>query len=346
MNYGALGKQRPLDLRQMEPHPHGAPFGVSLKLPFFHTEYSTFRTNRRRLNAYAILLNVIVPWLLFCFVFAICSFTLRYYNPGTCFAMVAIILLLTVGKFGFQYQLAKIRKEKETEDEHEPMWYGFLAVCCLLAIIAGIIAGSLNFNRHMQPFYNLNHLNTFRDIDPKDYVGEQLVDAGRVNFKDGVYVDVSHSMGFRNDDTYCVAPIVSANLSAKDNYWDFWAVGKNCCSGVQADFHCENYLDIRKMGGLRLLNDEDRPFYRLAVQQAEATYKITTHKPLFFTWMYDPIQWAQRLQSDGFLMFMYGIITALVIQVCLVATATLAYAKEMPERPHMHHKGPGSYENL
>jgi hypothetical protein len=195
----------------------------------------------------------------------------------------------------------------------------------------------------MKQFYDLQHLNTFYDIEPSEYVGEQLVDAGRITFKDKVHVDVSHSMGFKNDEMYCVAPVVSPKTQ-KDSIYDIWVVGKNCCSGIQADFHCDGYLDVRNMGGFRLMNDGDRPFYRLAVQQAEATYKIRTRKPLFFTWQFDPISFTNNLQTTGFHNYYFGVFTALVVQMFSVTLATLVWAKEMPSRPHMHHRGPGRYE--
>jgi hypothetical protein len=130
-----------------------------------------------------------------------------------------------VGVFGFEYQLTKVRKEKETEEEHEPMWYGFLTFSCMIAVIAGVVVGQLNFSTRMKQFYDLQHLNTFYDIEPSEYVGEQLVDAGRITFKDKVHVDVSHSMGFKNDEMYCVAPVVHRKLK-RTPFTTFGSSGK------------------------------------------------------------------------------------------------------------------------
>jgi len=306
-----------------------------MRLPCFHREHSPFHTNRRRLNSAAILINIFVPWLVFSLVFCIMSFWLHFDRPRVCYALVALIFLLTVGVFAALAQLTKVKKHKETEEEHSPMWYNFLTVCCFLGIVAGVAFGLQNYSR-METYYKYRHLNTYTNIDPGAYVGEQLVDAGRLTFQDGVYLDVGHSMGFKNSELYCVAPIVSPGMTAK-TYYDFWAVGKNCCSGVAADFHCKGFKDAANMGGLRLMNDAERPFYRLAVQQAEATYKITTHKPLFFIWEWDPIQWTEDLQIVGYRSFFYGMFTALVVQVFLVALATLVFAKDLPNRHSMKH---------
>jgi uncharacterized protein with PQ loop repeat len=256
-----------------------------------------------------------------------------------CYGLVAFIFVLTVGVFGALAQITRVKKHKETEEEHSPMWYNFLTACCFLAIIGGFILGMLNYTTNMEKYYSLNSLGTYTNINPAHVVGEQLVDAGRITFEKDVHLDLSHSMGFKDADMYCVAPIVSPNTS-KSTYWDFWAVGKNCCSGTAADYHCKGFQDALNMGGIRLLNDADRPFYRLAVQQAEATYKITTHKPLFFLWEWEPIEWTEKLLSNAYRRIFYGIFAALVIQVFLVSVATLFFAKEMPERQslaHSHH---------
>ncbi len=94
----------------------------------------------------------------------------------------------------------------------------------------------------------------------------------QVYFADNTRLDTSRSMGFKNLDLYCVAPIVNGN-SALESY-DFWAIGLNCCSGVSSDFRCGEWNNPHARSGLRLMRDDQRPFFRLAVQQAAAAHKL------------------------------------------------------------------------
>lgn len=313
---------------------YGAPFGLSLKLPWWRREFSVFRTNRKRLNAVAIMVCIFLPWALFCLVYALSSFTIRYRHETFCWIVIAMLFLVFVGSTGFLALVQGIRRRKLTEEElaseYEPMWYTFLCATVTLAIVSATILGSTNFDTYMQKYYDIENLATYKDIDPSQFVGQQLVDAGRVIFKEMTYVDTTKSMAFKKTDLYCVAPIVMAKANA--TYTDFWAVGTNCCSGNQADFHCNGYLDLNTRGGIRLMSDNERPFYRLAVQQAEATYKLHTRKPLFFHFGPNPIEWSDDLQKNGHTNCYNSIFAALCVQCFLVAAATLVVAKWLPSR--------------
>lgn len=327
-------KQMPYELGMPREFPEPPPFGLSMRLPWFHRYHAIMRSNRKRLNGTAIILSVLVPWLLFTVVFALMSFGFHYHQPLLCYSTVALILVLTTGCFSClsqaHYRQLGYASEFDEEEEYEPMWYRFLSIASFFAIVIAIILGGINFGS-MREAFELQSLNTYTNVNPAAYLGQQLVDAGRVAFTESSYVDVTKSMAFKETDTYCVAPVVSPSTTSKTNL-DFWVIGKNCCSTSGADFHCKGYMDQRYKGGLRLMNDAERPYYRLAVQQAEAKYKVSTHKPLFFVWSTDPIDYTKEVLRNGTKMYYLGIIAAIIFQFFFVVATTLVFAKVLPSR--------------
>merc|ERR1719487_3180586 len=115
-------------------------------------------------------------------------------------------------------------------------------------------------------------------------------------------------MAFKNRDTYCVAPIV-INQTRNASSFDFWAVGLNCCSGRPGDFNCGEYNNPHASSGLRVMRDDQREFYRLAVKQAEAAYDLKAKHPLFFYWMEDPGAEIAAYMDEGFKYYMFGLVT-------------------------------------
>jgi len=126
------------------------------------------------------------------------------------------------------------------------------------------------------------------------------------------------AMAFKNIDTYCVAPITStpfANKSAKLDTYDFWAVGVNCCSGVASDFRCGEFNNPAAHSGLRLMDEKDRSYFRVAVQQAEAAYNLQATHPLFFYWAEDThLEW-QGYWDYGNKYYNVGVVAFIFLQI-------------------------------
>jgi hypothetical protein len=282
------------------------------------------RGERQRLNIVAILISLFLPWLIFCLVFWVVSFSLHYKNPFVCYVIMFLALsaVLVIAYFAFE----AIRKK--TKDKfHEPTWLFFLFITSFLAWLLGVIAGDINFYHYMEPYYDVTNLNTYDSVDPSRMRGQQLMDAGRVMFAPSSQLDLSRSMGFKNLELYCVAPIVGGNDPRHMPTYDFWAVGMNCCSGNRADFHCGEFNQNQASAGLRLMRDDQRAFYRLAVQQAEAAYNIRADHPLFFYWMHDPIEEVNAWMDEGIKNYMLGIMTHFIFQLFLVCAASIAFSK-------------------
>jgi len=278
---------------------------------------------KMKLNIHAICQNAFLPWILYCGLCAVMSFSFRYNYPtyGTIVWVVCLILVLAIG-------VVAVVERVQSVTAH-PSSYGFLFLSGLLAWIAAMVVGDKIFEDLMQPYYDVMNLNTYTVIDPSVTKGQQIMDGGRVVFTQNAVLDLRRSMGFKNKDTYCVAPIsvtVDGQTQPLASY-DYWAVGVNCCSGNKNDFKCGEFNEVRAHGGLRLMNDRDRQFYRLAVQQAESFYEIKAVHPLFYYWVRDPDAEANDYSLDGYKYFTIGMFIHFGFSLALVAVVTFCFAK-------------------
>lgn len=276
-------------------------------------------TKRRRLNLVAICLNIFLPWFLFCTVFALLSFSFHYKHPTFTWVLVGCCALVIVNSAALAY---KVRKR-----DRNPMWHVFATIAFLVAFCAGVLFGDMNFWFNMQPYYDINNLNSYPDVDVSKYEGQSLMDAGRVYFAAGTKLDYAKAMGFKNLDMYCVVPIVMDGAVMNNANYDFWAIGLNCCRGSAPDFRCGQHANPRARSGLRLMRDDQRPFFRLAVQQAEAHYNINAKHPLFFYWLQDPVAETNDYAAEGFKYFLLGVFTHFGFNLLCVVVAVVGFAK-------------------
>lgn len=281
------------------------------------------QNQRRRMNCVPFLLCLVVPWAVFCMSFACMTFEIHHSSPSLCWGMhTGACVLLALLTF-FAWERGHLKAEVPA-----PSWLTFFAVTSTAAWLFGTVAGSVNYSVNMEKYYDMRSLNSYANVDPSFMRGEQLMDAGVVTFKDGTHLDITRSMGFKSGGLYCVAPIVATN-GTSDNV-DFWAVGRDCCSGVQADFHCQGYNIPAAKSGLRLMDDADRAFYRLAVQQAEAMYAgsgLRARHPLFFSWETDAPAVLEAWYQNGRRVFIAGVFSQLLLQAFMVAVAAISFSK-------------------
>merc|ERR1719229_1793030 len=113
-------------------------------------------------------------------------------------------------------------------------------------------------------------------------------------------------MGFKNLDTYCVAPVTVRGVPLAS--YEFWAVGLGCCSSGAADFHCGDYGHPSAHSGLRLLREDQADYFRLAVRMAESAYGIKTRRPLFFLWTRDAEQAMDTFRDEGYKYYVIGML--------------------------------------
>mmetsp|Transcript_107368 Transcript_107368/g.300690 ORF Transcript_107368/g.300690 Transcript_107368/m.300690 type:complete len:318 (-) Transcript_107368:46-999(-) len=301
---------------QMYPE-HGAMYGAGMaKQPF----------RRRPTNPITLVACLFIPVVIFTVVYSMQSFAFHYNSPSTCRTLCLLLLVGVISVAGSTAALAWRRREDGMTD---PKWYTFLLVTSVVAWVLAYVLGDRNFSVNISPYMDIMNLNVYHDVDPEKYNGQQMMDAGRIVFAQGTHLALPLSMGFKNLDTYCVAPVASAtpsNATGPQTY-DFWAVGLNCCSGHVPDFHCGDFQNPKARSGLRLMRDDQRAYFRLAVEQAEAAYNIRAPHPLFLYWMQDPMAEVGAYQNEGYKFWIIGVSTFAGFQLVLEVLAIIAFWK-------------------
>lgn len=168
----------------------------------------------------------------------------------------------------------------------------------------------------MGPYQDIQNLNTYPNVEPSLYKGSQLMDAGIIEFVPGSHIDLTKSYGFKSEDIYCVAPIVGPNTSSTPTY-DFWAVGTNCCNGHTPDYHCGEFRNAQARKGLRLMREEQRNYFRLAVEEAKAAYNIEAQHPVFMYWMESPSTEVDQYQEDAYSWYFFSLQLFVPVFMCL-----------------------------
>lgn len=272
---------------------------------------------RRRINVIAICINVFFPFFMFATLFCTMSFRFHYKNPAACWLMAAAFTAVC----GVLYSLAWRNKQRD----RSPMWLTFTTSSCIFAVITAVIFGNINYVFNLLPYYEINSLNTYPSVNPATDFGQMLMDAGRVYFADGTALDMKKATSFKTTDLYCVVPIVTGK--EKLSHYDFWAVGVNCCSSVSADFRCGQFNNPKARSGIRLVWDSDRPYYRLAVQMAEAQFNLNAPHPLFFTWIQDPMTELNAYLDAGWRYFMLGVSCHFAFNLFCTGSAMIVFSK-------------------
>jgi len=262
--------------------------------------------SKRRIDVLSIILNVLFPWALFVTLFSLASFELRFMYPRlalllgiVCWSIVIMIILRAVRQRSPLPGNAMRRK-----------WQVFTALLYFLAALAGTVLGEENYWHNMNPYYDYQSLITYVNINPSLDRGQSYMDSGEVYFKEHSRVDVAHAVAFQHKEIYCVAPITITPIVGSDTEdssvpppasgtIDFWAVGVNCCDSNGEDFNCADARDMHARAGLRLLRDDQRPYFKMAVEEWEARNNIRAVHPIFLFWLVDPLDETMKYLRNG-----------------------------------------------
>jgi hypothetical protein len=236
------------------------------------------------------LVALLVPTLIFAIVMATSALSIHYTSTSIVY-VVDVLAFLVVCVFGALYYINYV-------NDKDSSWFALTFLMTGIAIAVAIPLGSLVYKNSTRPYLDTVALNVYTNVDPTTTGGNEMMDAGQVTFVPSAVVDGEHSMGFVNFITYCVAPITIPSAVSEGTIYDFWAVGTDCCSGgLSGNFACGSVSNASAHSGLRLLDESERNYYRLAVQQATLAYGLRAVHPVFFEWVDDPATALQVVHS-------------------------------------------------
>jgi len=195
-----------------------------------------------------------------------------------------------------------------------------------LAVIFGVAFGCTNFKENTQKYFAVQDLKTAREIDASVESGQNVMDAGIIYFSEANGIDSMKSWHFKHRETYCVVPIIGNFSTPISQSYDFWAVGKNCCSLSASDFRCGAATLPQARSAIRITDDEDLLYYGLAVVQAATLYNILAAHPIFVYWEENPEKLVNSWDNEGFSAFAKAAAFFLVFDVFCVAIAACCFA--------------------
>lgn len=263
------------------------------------------------------------PWLLFCMTFWMRSFDVRYaaernsirYEHLNCAeASVYLLLLPLLVTAWLTYRSAGHHADRGGKPNHAKV---VLCYTFAIAWVLGYFLGDWNYVNNMEPYYEIRDLNVYPSVDPSQYSGHQLMDAGMIQFTRPTVLWLDKAIGFKNEDVHCVVPIRSG-VNHSQSTFDYWAVGLNCCSPHKPEFKCGEFANPNAHWGLRMMDESKKQMFALAVKEAEAAYGLSAPHPVFLYWLSDPMTELQCYEEAGWSTFVFWVFVYFSVQLFLV----------------------------
>jgi len=287
---------------------------------------------RIKMNIVPVFLNLFVPWAVYVLACGVLSFSMPYKYPGTTTGILFLICLFWLVLTGMALWHRK--------NDPDPTWWTYVAFMTGLAIFSAATTGMSTYDNLSKPYYQIRDLKVIPTFDPGNERGQNVLDAGIVYFTYGGHIDGGRSWHFKHHSTYCVAPIVGNSSEPATQSYDFWAVGKDCCSLSASDFRCGAWGSQKARSAIRVLDEEVTPYYRLAVQQAETLYNIMATHPVFFYWAADPLEEVNSWNIQAFKDFLFGCAFFFVVSLFCLVLALYKFSwigRGAPNLPEPHY---------
>jgi len=276
------------------------------------------------------------PAFLFTFVLlaSICSY--KFNNEGwwdfiVIFMAVLVVVWPTIGLCVFVGGIWKTVKTSVARSSAVVFWLYWpfwRFVLCVSAVLIAWSIGNYLWLNNFRLYIEYHRLQAYDNVDAFTVTGNRMQDAGLVVFNKTNGVDLAKGACVVNGHTYCIAPILQngtvevGEKQSRTGINDLFVAGIDCCNCPMTDFRCGEWDNPRgPLGGMRVLDEETRRMYRLAVDKCNADYQKVSVHSIFFTWNNDPVTAWKQLYSRGVHLaiaaFILGILGSFFVTVLL-----------------------------
>eukprot|EP00747_Dinoflagellata_sp_TGD_P163699 gnl/TRDRNA2_/TRDRNA2_182665_c0_seq1.p1 gnl/TRDRNA2_/TRDRNA2_182665_c0~~gnl/TRDRNA2_/TRDRNA2_182665_c0_seq1.p1 ORF type:complete len:409 (-),score=76.91 gnl/TRDRNA2_/TRDRNA2_182665_c0_seq1:363-1589(-) len=118
-------------------------------------------------------------------------------------------------------------------------WARQMGVLCCVAVIIGLLAGTVVYLKHLIFFYSYDDFQHYTNVIASQ-PSPRFADASMLYFASSTRLDTSRAVGYKASDTgttFCVAPIVDSSLGLEQDI-NYFAVGIDCCA-ARGHFVCD-----------------------------------------------------------------------------------------------------------
>lgn len=251
---------------------------------------------------------ILVPWV--AFIAVSCLFAFAYHHVPI---VIWLLVILGIALCASQMQSASQRQTAQTLR---------LIILAMIALCVAAIVGLINYKRFFAWYWFYEDGHTYTEVNPSEPAAGYS-DASELMFTNRSHIDVTKSLGYKDVQVYCVAPILSNDPAQNNGPVQFWAAGLDCCA-ARGLFGCDDAWNPHARGGAVVpseatLDGGVLDNYRRATRQAEAAFNITSAQTaIVLHWVVDPEQVRRNHFRSGVGMLLISCAVYLALS-CLVA---------------------------
>jgi|Transcript_113797 hypothetical protein len=265
----------------------------------------------------------IAAWIVFTLTSVFCGFF--YHNNEILFWIFVVVGGMIAARVIYMNIVSYVRPQEPGDissslDRKAQLTMILVTAWITFSFLCGFGVGIFAHELYIRKFWLSQELAVRQNVLPSEPAAA-YANAGEIGFAEEARIDLSKTIGYKDVDVYCVAPIAGDIPLEKVQ---FWASGMNCC-GARSGFVCDDAWDPKARAGIVLHDNEHsqfvkdmRPYYKQAVKMAEATYQIASvDEPVFVKWVANPDTVERNFAKKGFATIVGGVMIAVILCACI-----------------------------